>query len=77
MAVADENGKPIVMGAEPVKVLGPVQPGDLLVASSEPGYAAAWSQVGSGDPPVGVVIGKVLQAFTGKRDVVKAMILNR
>lgn len=40
-AVADEFGKPIVLGAEVVKVLGPVRNGDLLVASNIPGYAIA------------------------------------
>ena len=77
VAVADENGKPIVLGAEPVKVLGPVQPGDLLVASDVPGYAIAWSQVGEGSPPVGVVIAKALAGFDGARGTIKAMILGR
>ena len=77
VAVADESGKPIVLGAEPVKVLGPVQPGDLLVASDTPGYAVAWSQVGTGSPPVGVVIAKALEGFSGERGMVKAMILGR
>lgn len=36
MAVADRSGKPIVLGAEPIKVLGPVKAGDILVASSTP-----------------------------------------
>jgi len=41
MAVADERGKPIVLGAEPIKVVGQVRPGDLLIASDVPGYAVA------------------------------------
>jgi len=77
VAVADENGKPIVLGAEPVKVLGPVQPGDLLVASDVPGYAIAWSQVGEGSPPVGVVIAKALERFDGGQGMIKAMIMGR
>jgi hypothetical protein len=32
-AVADANGKPIVIGAEVIKVLGLVQRGDMLAAS--------------------------------------------
>ena len=38
-AVADKDGKPIIIGAEKVKVLGPVQRGDILVASKVSGYA--------------------------------------
>jgi len=33
VAVANESGMPVVLGAEYVKVLGPIQPGDSLVAS--------------------------------------------
>lgn len=71
-AVADVNGKPIVMGAESVKVLGPVVGGDLLVASDVPGYAAAWR--GAERPPAGAVIAQALEAFDGERGLVKAMI---
>jgi hypothetical protein len=77
VAVADQTGKPIVLGAEPVKVLGPIEPGDLLVASDTPGYAIAWSQVEDGSPLVGVVIAKALEPFEGERGLVKAMILGR
>lgn len=71
-AVADENGKPIVMGAEPVKVIGPVQTGDLLVTSDKPGYAVAWRSTER--PPAGAVIAQALEAFEGERGLVKAMI---
>jgi len=74
-AVADENGKPIILGAEPIKVLGPVVPGDILVSSDISGYAVAWSQVGKGNPPAGVVIAKALETLKGNRGVVKAMII--
>jgi hypothetical protein len=77
IAVADVNGKPIVLGAEPVKVLGPVQPGDLLVASDTPGYAIAWSKVDGGNPPLGVVIAKALESFDEDRGLIKAMIMGR
>jgi len=77
IAVADENGKPIVLGAEPVKVVGPVHPGDLLVSSDVPGYAIAWSQIGEGTPPVGVVIAKALETFDGGQGMIKAMIFGR
>ncbi|MBN2001939.1 MAG: hypothetical protein JXA21_01175 [Anaerolineae bacterium] len=68
-AIADANGKPIVMGAEVVKVVGPVQRGDLLVASNVPGYAIAVT-----DPAPGAVIAQALADFDDDRGVVKAMI---
>lgn len=77
VAVADQKGKPIVLGAEPVKVLGPVQPGDLLVASDVPGYAVAWSQAGRETPPVGITIAKALEPLDRGQGLVLAMILGR
>ncbi len=71
-AVADVNGKPIVLGAEPVKVLGPVTAGDLLVASDTPGYAIAWRA--EDHPPAGAVIAQALANFDGEQGLVKAMI---
>jgi hypothetical protein len=68
-AVADEAGKPIVIGAEVIKVLGPVHRGDLLVASSVPGYAIA-----NNSPPPGAVIAQALTELTGGHGLVKAMI---
>lgn len=74
VAVADENGKPIILGAETVKVLGPVNIGDLLVSSDTPGYAIAWWQVGEGTPPTGIVIGKALEGTTKETDLLKMLI---
>ncbi len=71
-AVADPNGKPIIIGAELIKVLGPVQAGELLVASDMPGYAVAWR--GAERPPAGAVIAQALTAFEGERGLIKAMI---
>lgn len=68
-AVADKNGKPIVLGAEVIKVLGPVQTGDLLVASDIPGYAMV-----DNNPQPGTVIAQALEAFEGERGIIKAMI---
>ncbi len=68
-AVADKAGKPIVLGAEKVKVLGPVQRGDALVASDVPGYAMV-----NNDPRAGSVIAQALEAFDGKQGTIKAMI---
>lgn len=69
MSVADVNGKPIVMGAEPVKVLGPVSRGDILVSSDLPGYAMV-----NNDPIPGTVIAQALEDLDGESGLVKAMI---
>lgn len=69
MAVANTDGKPIVLGAEPVKVLGPVVAGDLLVASDVPGHAMV-----NNNPLPGTVIGQALEDLDGGSGVVKAMI---
>jgi len=72
LVVADANGKPIVIGAEPVKVLGPLHIGDLLVSSNVPGYA----MVAEGTPAPGTVIAKALENFDGEKGLISAMILN-
>ncbi len=69
MAVADPDGRPIVIGAEPIKVLGPVQAGDILVSSDLPGYARV-----NNEPKPGTVIGQSLEGFDGEMGLVKAMI---
>jgi hypothetical protein len=69
MAVADPNGRPIVIGAEPVKVLGPVEAGDILVSSDVPGYAMV-----NNDPKPGTVIGQALESFDGEMGLIKAMV---
>jgi len=69
MAVADQNGKPIVLGAEPVKVIGPVVAGDLLVSSGVPGHAMV-----DNDPQPGTVIGQALEDLDGESGIIKAMI---
>ena len=69
VAVADDGGKPIIMGAEPIKVLGPVQAGDLLVSSNIPGYAMV-----NNNPLPGTVIAQALEDFNGERGLIKAMI---
>ncbi|MBK9094443.1 MAG: hypothetical protein IPM84_17090 [Anaerolineae bacterium] len=62
-AVASTLGKPIIIGAEKIKVLGPVQRGDILVASSVPGYAMV-----NNNPKPGSVIAQALEGFDGVRD---------
>jgi hypothetical protein len=69
MAVATTDGKPIVLGAERIKVLGPVQKGDYLVASDVPGYAMA-----THTPSFGIVIAQALESFDGEQGLIKAMI---
>ena len=69
MAVADVSGKPIVLGAEPVKAIGPLRAGDLLVASGVPGYAMV-----NNDPRPGMVIGQALEDLNGESGIIKAMI---
>ena len=69
VAVANEKGQPFVFGAEQIKVLGPVQVGDLLVASDVPGYAMV-----NNDPAPGTVIAKAMQNFNGEQGLILAMI---
>jgi hypothetical protein len=68
-AVADAAGRPIVIGAERVKVIGPVKKGDFLVASEVPGYAMA-----ADNPAFGTVIAQALEDLEGGKGLVKAMI---
>jgi hypothetical protein len=68
-AVADKSGRPIVIGAEVIKVLGPVNRGDILVASDVPGYAMV-----NNDPVAGAVIAQALEDFHGEQGIIKAMI---
>jgi len=66
-----------LVGIAPVKVTdegGPIQPGDLLVASSTPGYAMRWDP-DSAEEECGV-IGKALEEWeggTGKIEVLLAL----
>lgn len=69
MAVANTKGLPIVQGAEPVKVLGPITAGDLLVASATPGYAMV-----NNDAPQGTTVGKALEDFDGESGVIMVWI---
>jgi len=68
-AVADAEGRPIVIGAELVKVLGPVKRGGFLVASDVPGYATA-----ADNPAFGTVIAQALEDLEGERGFIKAML---
>ena len=68
-AVADGDGRPIVMGAELVKVVGPVKKGAFLIASDVPGYAMA-----ADEPAFGTVIAQALEDWQGSKGIIKAMI---
>ena len=63
-----------MIGIVPVKVSaenGPIQPGDMLVASSIAGHAMR-----AGDkPPIGTVIGKALQPLTKQRGVIRLLLI--
>jgi hypothetical protein len=60
-----------------VRVCGEIHPGDLLVASNQPGCAVAWAQNEAGNPPPGVVIAKALGVSVQGETTVLAMILVR
>jgi hypothetical protein len=59
-----------LQGRVPVKVIGRVQKGDLLVTSGRIGFAIV-----NNDPKVGTVIGKALEAKTTDGDgVIEAVV---
>jgi hypothetical protein len=61
-------------GIVPVKVTnegGPIQPGDLLVSSSTPGYAMRWA--GDGPCPCALV-GKALEPMTEERGLISVLL---
>jgi hypothetical protein len=57
--VGDHVAVVALQGRVPVKVIGRVQKGDMLVSSGKPGYAIV-----NNDPKVGTVIGKSLEVKT-------------
>jgi hypothetical protein len=61
-------------GIVPVKVTnegGPIQPGDLLVSSSTPGYAMRWA---GPEPCPCALVGKALEAMTGEQGVISVLL---
>lgn len=68
-AVAGADGKPIIVGAERIRVLGPVSMGDILVSSDVSGYAMV-----NNDPLPGTVIGQALENLESGSGLIKAMI---
>jgi hypothetical protein len=74
----DPSGKvPLaVVGVVPVKVSaenGAIHPGDLLVASSTPGYAMRASD----NPAIGTVIGKALGSLDSGTGIIKMLVMLR
>jgi hypothetical protein len=78
----DEDGNSVeperiplaVLGVVPVKACtenGPVQPGDLLVASSTPGHAMKADE----HPPTGTVIGKALEGLGEDIGTIQMMVM--
>jgi hypothetical protein len=70
------DGRPLLalVGQVPVKVSaenGPIQPGDLLVASSTPGHAMRAGD----DPPQGTVLGKALGALEEGTGVIEMLVM--
>jgi len=61
-------------GIVPTKVTsegGPIQPGDLLVASSTPGHAMRWARP---DPRPCALVGKALEPMTGNSGVILVLL---
>ena len=48
-----------LLGRVPAKVMGSVRRGDLMVSSTTPGHARAWTD--TAPPPAGTVLGKAVQ----------------
>jgi hypothetical protein len=61
-------------GIVPVKVTnegGPIQPGDLLVSSSTPGYAMRWA---GPEPCPCALVGKALEPMTDEQGVISVLL---
>ena len=73
VAVADEKGLPIVLGAEPVRVIGKAKIGDAIVPSGKKGLAKA---IGMGEVMIGQsLIGRCLKnKISIKEDLILTMI---
>lgn len=70
IAVSNNRGLPIVLGAEPVKVIGKVKQGDFIVSSKVKGYGMAEK-----NPKIGTIIGKAIQSKNTKgKGLIKIMI---
>lgn len=69
VAVAGKDGRPVIFGAEKIKVTGKIEEGDFLVGSGLAGYARAEKF-----PVLGSVIAQALENSSGGEQLIKAMI---
>ncbi len=60
-AISDKEGMPVVIGAEPIKVVGKIAMNQFLVTSSISGVARGWDNK-LGNPPIGCVIGQSMES---------------
>jgi len=75
VGIADRRGIPIVLGAEPIMVVGKVKRGQFLVASAEAGCARAWDRTNEGNEQTGTVIAMAMEDKDSKeKALIKAMI---
>ncbi len=70
VAVANEKGFPIILGAEKVRVIGEVKIGDYIVPSNIPGCAMA------SENPIGSVIGRSLENKKNKKESLIKVLIN-
>ena len=71
-ALADDEIPLAIVGIVPCKVTnenGAIRAGDLLVTSSTPGHAMV-----DNNPPIGTVIGKALESFSGANGTIKVLV---
>lgn len=72
VAVADEKGLPIVLGAEPVRIIGRAKIGDVIIPSKKKGCAMA---IGMGEVQYQSVIGRCLKNKSSiKEELILVMI---
>ena len=73
--VTDDSALLALLGIVPVKVTeegGPIQPGDLLVSSSTPGYAMRWD---SGEGEACGLVGKALEPLESGAGVIRVLLM--
>lgn len=66
--------QPIILGAEPVLVTGPVKEGDYIVTSDKPGHGEAYKFKRGSNNLFGKVIAQALETCDGESNLIKCMI---
>lgn len=61
-----------LLGRTPTRVTGTVRAGDLVVTSTIPGHARAWTE--TTPPPVGTVLGKAVTDHNGSDGIIEVLI---